>query len=330
MRQLDIIVPRYNEPWEICRPFFDMLAMQRSVDFGEIRVILVNDGEEHDIYPVIAKQKYPYTVDGIVIPHRGVSAARNRGLDHSDARWVMFCDCDDLFTSVFSLKCILDGLGNPDFDLAWTPFYSETSAPNLIVRRDWFCHLMLHGKAFRRQKLNELFLRFNEDLDYAEDTAFVTMFLMDVPMTRVGEVKCGFVPYVWTYRPGSATSDPARACRNAVGLFRKNVYIAEEYRKRNRTEQASGMAYRALCDAYVAMNRKDIDPGPDFTKEVMSFFRKRAAFACLADEEVQARAIEGALNESILASPDALPKAEDFDAWYNDAFRRWMKDAKGR
>lgn len=329
MRQLDIIVPHYNEPWEICKPFFDMLALQRGVDFSDFRVILVNDGDQEDVYPIVARQKYPYTVDGIVMPHGGVSAARNRGIDHSDARWVMFCDCDDLFTSCYSLKCIMDGLRNPDFDLAWTPFYSETGAPGVVIKRDTFCHLMLHGKAFRRKTLLDLGLRFNERLDYAEDTAFVTMFLMDVPMAKVGEVKCGFVPYVWTHRPGSATTDPARACRNAVGLFRKNAFIAEEYRKRDETEPACAMAYRALCDAYVTMNRTDIDPGPSFEEEAMAFFGKWSGFANLAEDEVKGKAISGALNESILASPDALPKAEGFEAWYK-AFRKRTKEAKGR
>ena len=41
---LDIIVPHYKEPWEVGRPLFEMLALQRGVSFSDFRVILVNDG----------------------------------------------------------------------------------------------------------------------------------------------------------------------------------------------------------------------------------------------------------------------------------------------
>lgn len=314
---LDIIVPHYNEPWEECEKLFEMLALQRGVDFSSFRVLLVNDGNENSISEQVCGRRYPYDVVDMMIPHKGVSAARNRGLDYSDADWVMFCDCDDTFTDIYALKCIMDGLKNPDCDLAWTAFYSETSSTGIVIKRDWFCHLMLHGKVFRRQTLVDIGLRFNEQLDYAEDTAFVTMFLMDVPMTKIGEVKCGFVPYVWTFRYGSATSDPKRAKRNAIGLFRKNGFIADEYRKRGRKSQGYGMAYRTMCDAYVILNRKDIETDQSFVEEVREFCGRWMDCADYVDDDVQAKAISGALRESILAKEEALPKADGFKDWYN-------------
>lgn len=321
MMMLDIIVPHYNEPWEECSKLFEMLAQQREVDFSSFRVLLVNDGDDHDILPYIYARKYPYEVVGLSIPHGGVSAARNRGLEYSKAEWVMFCDCDDTFTDIYALKCIMDGLKNPDCDLVWTAFYSETSSTGIVIKRDWFCHLMLHGKVFRRQTLVDIGLRFNERLDYAEDTAFVTMFLMDVPMTKVGEVKCGFVPYVWTFRRGSATSDPKRAKRNAIGLFRKNGFIAEEYRKRGMDDKAYGMAYRTMCDAYVILNRTDIKTDQSFDEDVKEFCGKWIDCDKHLDDAVKARAISGAIKESILAPNDALPKADGFGDWY----KKFMK-----
>ena len=44
MGTLDLIVTHYREPWEVGKQLFDMIAMQREVDFRDISVILVNDG----------------------------------------------------------------------------------------------------------------------------------------------------------------------------------------------------------------------------------------------------------------------------------------------
>ena len=75
-----------------------MLALQRNIDFSDIGVILVSDGEESRL-PDELFTDYPYDVKNLTIKHRGVSGARNAGMDASDAEWVMICDFDDTFLS---------------------------------------------------------------------------------------------------------------------------------------------------------------------------------------------------------------------------------------
>lgn len=41
---LDIVVTHYREEWTLGRPFFEVLALQRGIDFGLIHVYLVQDG----------------------------------------------------------------------------------------------------------------------------------------------------------------------------------------------------------------------------------------------------------------------------------------------
>ena len=74
---LDLIVPHYKEPWTLGKPFFDMLACQRGVNFNDFRVILVHDGT--DTFPNAYFTGYPYEVVQCPIQHGGVSAARNYG-----------------------------------------------------------------------------------------------------------------------------------------------------------------------------------------------------------------------------------------------------------
>ena len=44
--RLDIVVPHYKEPWEVCHYLFDSLALQRGICFENIKVILVNLSKE--------------------------------------------------------------------------------------------------------------------------------------------------------------------------------------------------------------------------------------------------------------------------------------------
>ena len=93
---LDIIIPHYHEPWSLCKPLFDSIALQCGVNWENIGVIVVNDGVEGTLADYLFAG-YPYHIKHIVQIHSGLSATRNRGLDESKADYVMFCDSDDQF-----------------------------------------------------------------------------------------------------------------------------------------------------------------------------------------------------------------------------------------
>ena len=123
---LDIIITHYKESWETGKPMFDMLAMQREVNFNEVTVILVNDGEENAL-PNELFDGYPFEVCQISIPKGNVSKARNAGLDASIADWVMFCDFDDCFSSIFGLYLLFCGIKEDKYDVIWSHFTEETN-----------------------------------------------------------------------------------------------------------------------------------------------------------------------------------------------------------
>ena len=57
---LDLVVTHYKSPWSLCKPQFDMLALQRNINFDDIGVIMVNDGEESKLPDELFKE-YPLT-----------------------------------------------------------------------------------------------------------------------------------------------------------------------------------------------------------------------------------------------------------------------------
>lgn len=312
--RLDIVVPHYNEPWEECSKLFESLAMQRYADFNDFQVLLVNDGEGHSLISQIAARNYPYRVTEFTIPHGGVSAARNCGLELSKADWIMFCDCDDVFANIYAMKCILPVLDTDRHDLLWSPFYVEVNPNGDVAVKDQFNQLFIHAKIFRRRFLIENKLRFNTDLEYSEDTAFCTVACMCLAPERIGKINCSVIPYTWTYRKGSATTDLTRAEKNAVSLFRRQAYVARELKMRNRMHEAMAMAYRALCDAYVILNRTDFHPDDRFVQEVRSFRRKWYDCEYYVDEETKVKAIESAMKEAY-AAESVLPDKDGFQKW---------------
>lgn len=170
---LDIIVPHYHEPWKLCQPLFDSIALQCGVNWDDISVIVVHDGDECAFEDYMFGG-YPFRVDNIVKEHSGLSATRNRGLDESDADYVMFCDSDDQFLNSLALKMIWiemekgRNIINPVFlEEAWDADKGEMAY--ITHKSD---ATFMHGKCYRRALLTEYNIRFPDGLDLHEDGYF--------------------------------------------------------------------------------------------------------------------------------------------------------------
>ena len=260
---LDIVVPHYDEAWEEGKRYFDMLGCQRGVDFSKIRVLLIHDGVKP--FPDKYFSGYPYKVEQHVIKHGGVSAARNKGIDLAKAKWISFCDFDDTYSSVFSLKFVMDLLYTEDYDLLWGSFimegshYKEDTGTLVLTPNEQFNMVWIHNKYYRLDFLKKHNIRFCEELWFSEDSAFNAIIEGAIDQKRIGTIKTPYPPYVWCYRKNSATTDPDKIAINVLGHFRRNKYVTEEYYKEGYIH-ANVMAARTMTDAYIGLNRNDVPP----------------------------------------------------------------------
>lgn len=267
---LDIVITHYNEPWEVVRPLLYMLALQKGIDFNELRVHIVHDGVE--AFPDEWFDWMPFKPLQSVIKHGGVSAARNYGLDHSDAKWVCFCDADDTFTDVYSLKYVFDCL-SADRDMMWSPFIQECRN-KAITMNDWFNTIWIHNKYYRVQFLRDHNFRFGETLVYGEDSAFNSTINLEIKPERIGKIKAPVPLYLWSYREGSATTAPENVLRNMIGQFDRNLYMINEMKKRKDPETLE-LIGRTLTDCYTHLTRLDPPDGIEkLERRVASFYRK--------------------------------------------------------
>lgn len=317
-QMLDIVIPHYNEPWETGRPFFDMLAMQKGIDFRQIRVLLIHDGPYQ--FPKDTFDRYPYKVEQHTIEHKGVSAARNKGLELAKATWVTFCDFDDSYFGMFSLKFVFDVLDTEKYDLLWGPFIVESVADSgklVLTANEPWNSVWVHNKYFRTKWLKELGMLFNENLNISEDSAFLAVLISQTNVKRVGKINSPYPLYTWCYREGSATTNKSHAYRNMVGQFFRNVYVCDQFREKG-YDDADAMVARTMTDAYISLTRLDPPEGCDeMRKFVADFWKKNKAKV----RKVSSEKLQKVMKASIKEGRD--------NGWLNDnrpKFADWLKE----
>ena len=84
--KLQILIPHWQERADEMEPLLDSLAIQQSVDFSEVGVVIAYDGGEARGLPIASwKRRYPFEIKHVWMEHGGVSAARNFALDTATA-----------------------------------------------------------------------------------------------------------------------------------------------------------------------------------------------------------------------------------------------------
>lgn len=273
---LDLYITHWTEPWEVCRPGMEMLKNQRCVDWKQVRVTIVHDGTSP--FPEERFRDFPCEVRQRVIEHRGIAGARNWCLDHAVADWIKWNDCDDFFTSAYSLRELMSGLeqAGDRFDLMWFDVYAEMKGKRYI--KDTRDPVVLHGKAFRADFIREKGLRFLEELTWCEDSAFLSVLEMEIDPRRIGKITGSCPIYTWTHRPGSLCNRPEIKFSNLQSFFRRHCYVAEEFRKRGMTDPYCTMVARIMCDSYYTLQAADVpEDRSDHERRVWEYLRDHRA-----------------------------------------------------
>lgn len=245
---LDIVITHYNEPYEVGEKMFTMIGLQRCIDFNDIRVTVVNDGGQR--LPEDRLDELPYPVEQVDIPHGGISAARNAGIENAVGEWIMFCDFDDNFAGIFSLRELMNPLKSDRYDMLWSKVVAEDYMDGkemLYYIPDRQRFVFCHGKVYRTAFLRESGIRFDTELVFNEDSCFNAVIIARTPHTRIGEIRSSLPIYSWIRRPNSVTNS-GREDEASYGHFKRNLKVTHEYE--NGDSRYPGMVTRTVYDAY--------------------------------------------------------------------------------
>ena len=197
--KLSVIIPIYNVEAYLEKCVESVLAFPM-----EKEVILVDDGSQDRSGEICERLAMKDEGLGIKVIHqenKGVSAARNAGLDIATGDYVWFVDSDDTVLSE-ELKIKSEKL-KIDSQLILTGFIWEEdgiansfgASADEVPYNLWRCW-------FSRNTIEENHIRFTEGRKYAEDQEFILRFMISDKRLTVSAIPEPL--YYYTLRPGSA------------------------------------------------------------------------------------------------------------------------------
>lgn len=175
---ISVIVPYYN-----ARPWLDRCCQSLADNAGDFEFLMVDDNSQDDGAEVVAKfaakdsRFVPLTNTG----GKGVSGARNTGLDNARGEWITFVDADDeLAPDAFRAfnEAIRGGQYNiyqfdhfryyAKIDKMTVKYRNKPGEYTISDRPILFC--MVWNKLYKAELLRDI--KFDEEVSYCEDELF--------------------------------------------------------------------------------------------------------------------------------------------------------------
>lgn len=260
--KLSIVVPHHEEDLSVGKKLFQSIAEQRMIDQSEVEIILVNDSKNHAIDNVPNATSY-------TVPNGGVSNARNYGLKKAIGDYVMFCDFDDVFFSLFGLQLIFDAI-DKEPQVITSSFIEESvsvDGKQMLVKHETDA-TFIHGKVFNRKWLLQSNIFFPDHINVHEDTYFVSLAL------KFAEKREHIVTpfYLWCWNGNSV-------CRKEKGTYILHTYpqlmsarnlLTEALLEKGKVNDALDLIAKTIFDNYYDMQK------PEFNLESDSYYSSKA------------------------------------------------------
>ncbi len=155
-KMIDIIIPAYNAHETIDRTLFS-IAYQDNVD--NINVYIVNDYSDHDYSEFVDFFSNFMNICEIKLEkNSGPGIARQKGIDASKEKYIIFIDSDDNFSDCFAIKRLYECIEHGDYDIVTSNFVEELGNQFIDHNND---SVWLHGKIYRRSFLEDKNISFN-------------------------------------------------------------------------------------------------------------------------------------------------------------------------
>lgn len=185
--KISIIVPVYN----VDKYLGECIESIINQTYNNIELILVNDGSEDKSKEICFKyMKNDSRIKYFFQKNKGVSSARNLGIEHSLGKYILFVDADD-YLEKNALLVMLKNIN--DLDLlcfGYNEVYlNKTVSVNLEKKLNNLTEIetkilsdnkiggFLWNKLFLTKIIKKNNLKFNEKIHFCEDLLFVTEYI---------------------------------------------------------------------------------------------------------------------------------------------------------
>ena len=274
---LSVIIPAYNAE-NTLNAAIDSLLNQTLKD---IEIIVVDDGSTDSTKEIICEYINCHeNIKGILSQNKGVSAARNAGIDIAQGEYIAFLDADDLFDETMlekmysvakdkgadvvqcgRLECYLGG--NEKSVLPNQKLFDKSlwESPSILGHSSF-----IWDKIYNSSIIKEYGIRLDETIKYAEENMFILQILLHCK--KVSAVREPLYIYN-ARRPGTATfSFDKRLLDNPKGIA-------------------------ATCDVAVKSGMFGVLEGPIWALAKGYYFRRVNDFTLYNDKELQKGIVDG-------------------------------------
>lgn len=153
---LNIIIPAYNAK-ETLDKMLRSLSIQRTK--YKFDVLVVNDKSDYTYEDIIDKySKYLEIKELILNENVGPGQARQKGIEETNKKYIMFIDADDYLYSPYSIEKLINKIEKTNADVVISNFILERDNKREIKELD---NIWLHGKIFKRQFIEDNKVTFN-------------------------------------------------------------------------------------------------------------------------------------------------------------------------
>jgi glycosyltransferase involved in cell wall biosynthesis len=250
--KLQLIVPHFNEDQELVARFLDSIKMQQLVNYSDIEVIIINDGNTNLLTQDLL-EKYPFSIKYFIKDWEGPAAARQYGLNKATANYVMFCDCDDMFFRVDVLYEFFQIMDEKNPDVITSQFMTTYNFKgNRVfspINKD---DIWIHGKVWKLSYLQNNSIEWDSDLKICEDATFTRLGLS---LTE-NIINLSDTTYYWDQRPNSYSSSFKT---KGLEAYLDRIYGCESLVKKllklNKKEIAAKFTFLQIYECYFELQR---------------------------------------------------------------------------
>lgn len=260
-KMLDLVVNHYDEPWEIGKRFFDMIEYQRRIDFDDIQVTLVQDGQENTLDWEQLLGGYSYPIQVVTThDHVGPAVARNAAFEHTSADWIMFCDFDDSFCDLAALSVTLANFPTSEHDVISMKYAKESKWQRGIIYINTIKESefeTLTAKMYRRAFLDEHQLRFDPRAGIHYEYTFNALVLAATKPHLLPMMISEFFPYIKTFRPDGYQHRLENFRDRVSTMFYRDWYLADQLDAKGDRLNRRKYAAQAAADVYFTIYNPD-------------------------------------------------------------------------
>lgn len=196
MVKFSIIIPAHNAAKTISKAI-------DSARFRDSEILVVENGSTDQTSDIV--KAYTEKYDNIYLYHssKGVSQARNLGIEKAQGKWLLFLDADDYFLpverqaflSIEGKDIIFFNYEKNNEPVNVTDEFSNYQGKSQIIPFIGHCltyptkYLTVWGKLFSRQLMTDNNLRFNTELEFSEDSEFLVRYLQCCQTVQVSPLR---------------------------------------------------------------------------------------------------------------------------------------------